>query len=135
MAAQQNKLTVEPVKELTIKPGGTAVETLRVVVEPSFHVNSDKPKDEFVIPLKLTWIRGPLETEYTHYPAAEEIKVGDQMLTVFTGAFNIETEFKAPESSTPGTSMMTGKLRYQACNNQMCFRPATLEIRLPVLFQ
>ena len=133
--AQQTKLTIGAVKEITIAPGGTATETLRVIVQPGFHVNSDKPKDEFVIPLKLTWGDGVLETKSIRYPAAEEIKVGTEVLTVFTGGFDVETEFKAPENAKPGPALMTGKLHYQACNDQMCFRPATISIRMPYVVQ
>lgn len=95
-------------------------------------MNSDKPNDEYLIPLKLTWTAGPLESKSISYPKAEEIKVGDQNLVVFTGRFGIETQFKVPDNAPAGTSTMTGKLRYQACNNEMCFRPASAEVKLPV---
>ncbi|MFL6354773.1 MAG: protein-disulfide reductase DsbD domain-containing protein [Bryobacteraceae bacterium] len=135
MLAQQNKLTVRPGERITAKPGTAVVETLKVVVQPGFHVNSDKPKDEFVIPLKLTWTDGPLEAKSTSYPSPEEIQVGGEKLTVFTGTFNIRTDFKVPEHAQLGTATMTGKLRYQACNNQMCFRPTTLDLRVPVVIE
>ena len=131
LLGQQSKLAIGPVKEITAKPGGTVVETLRLSVQPGFHVNSDKPKDEFLIPLKLTW-NGPLEAESIRYPAPEEVKVGSETVTVFTGTFEVQTQFKAPDKAAPGPATMTGKLRYQACNNQMCFRPATIDIRVPV---
>jgi DsbC/DsbD-like thiol-disulfide interchange protein len=118
-----------------VKRGTTVLETLKVVVQPGFHVNSDKPKDEFVIPLKLTWSDGPLETTSTSYPKPEEIQVGSERLTVFTGTFNIHTEFKAPEHAQAGTATMAGKLRYQACNDQMCLRPATVDVKVPVVLE
>ncbi len=118
-----------------MKRGGTVAETLKVAVLPGFHVNSDKPKDEFLIPLKLTWTDGPLEPKSVSYPKPEEIRVGKDMLVVFTGNFGIKTEFKAPERSTPGNATVTGKLRYQACNNEMCFRPASIEVRVPVVIE
>jgi thioredoxin:protein disulfide reductase len=135
LLAQQNKLTVRPPEPITVKRGATVVNTLKVVVQPGFHVNSDKPKEEFVIPLKLTWAEGPLEAMSTSYPKPEEIQVGNQKLTVFTGTFNIQTEFKAPEHVQSGTAGMMGKLRYQACNNQMCFRPSIIDVRLPVVIE
>lgn len=104
-------------------------------VLPGFHVNSDKPRDEFLIPLKLTWTGGPLEATAVSYPKPEEIKVGGQTLVVFTGSFVIRTDFKAPANASPGAIKVTGKLHYQACNSDMCFRPATLEIRLPVVVE
>ncbi len=108
------------------------MQSIKVVVLPGFHVNSDKPKDEFLIPLKLTWTNGPLEGKEITYPKPEEIQVGGQNLVVFTGSFPIETKFAAPANIAPGAASMTGKLRYQACNNQMCFRPATIEVHVPV---
>ncbi len=133
LCAQQNKLTVSPAAQITAKRGnGGLTQTLNVEVLPGFHVNSDKPKDEFLIPLKLTWQPGPLEAGTITYPKPEDIKVGHDMLSVFTGSFTIQTQFKVRDSATPGPAIMTGKLRYQACNNQMCFRPSSVDIRLPV---
>ena len=108
------------------------MQTLKVSVLPGLHVNSDKPKDEYLIPLKLTWSGGPLETKSVTYPKSEDIKVGGQDLAVFTGSFEIETEFKIPAKAPTGTATMAGKLRYQACNNEMCFRPASTEVKLPI---
>ncbi|HZQ55805.1 MAG TPA: protein-disulfide reductase DsbD domain-containing protein [Bryobacteraceae bacterium] len=131
-SAQQNKLAVSPVQPITVKRGATVAESLKVVVLSGFHVNSDKPRDEFLIPLKLTWTSGPLEVKSIRYPKPEDVKVGNQTLAVFTGTFEIQTEFAAPPQATPGSSTMAGKIRYQACNNIMCFRPATVDVRLPL---
>ena len=130
--AQQAKLIVSPADPVNIKPGTTEMATLKVTTLAGFHVNSDRPKDEFLIPLKLTWTNGPLEIKRVTYPKPEEIKVGRDILSVFTGTFNIATEFRAPKDASRGAAAMTGKLRYQACNNQMCFRPSTVDVRVPV---
>src|SRR5579884_2984279 len=63
LRAQQNKLVVSPAEQVTAKRGSTVVQHLQVTVLPGFHVNNDKPKDEFLIPLKLTWTDGPLEAK------------------------------------------------------------------------
>lgn len=108
---------------------------LRVEVQPGFHVNSNHPKDEFLIPLKLTWTSGPLEAQSVSYPKSEDIKVGNEMLSVFTGEFDLNTRFKAPAKLSPGKASMNGKLRYQACNTRMCFKPATVQVKLPVVIE
>lgn len=134
--AQQNKLTVSPATQITIKRGaGGVTQILNVNVLPGYHVNSDKPKDEFLIPLKLTWSSGPLDAGAIAYPKPEDIKVGNDMLSVFTGSFTIQTHFTVRESAASGPAVMTGRLRYQACNNQMCFRPSSIDVRLPVEIQ
>jgi DsbC/DsbD-like thiol-disulfide interchange protein len=106
-----------------------------VTVQPGSHVNSNKPKSEYLIPLKLEWESGPVKAESVSYPQPEEIKVGGETLSVFTGSFTISTQFKALEDVPAGAATISGKLRYQACNDQMCFRPSSLTVRLPVVVQ
>src|SRR5689334_20261929 len=59
--------TITPPETLAVKRGSMATQDLRVTLRPGFHVNSDKPKDEFLIPLKLTW-SGPLQVQKIIYP-------------------------------------------------------------------
>lgn len=73
-----------------------------------------------------------LEAKSISYPKPEEVKVGSDMLNVFTGKFDIQTQFKAVDNAARGNVTVTGKLRYQACNNEMCFRPASIDIAVPV---
>ncbi len=133
--AQEHRVSVLPPAKIVGHPGTMVTQQIRMSVQPGFHVNSDKPTDEYVIPLKLTWLSGPLTIESTTYPKPEEIKVGTETLTVFTGDFNIESRFAVPQRAHPGSSTMNGKLRYQACNNQMCLRPATVDVHVPVSIQ
>ncbi len=98
-------------------------------------MNTNQPRGEFLVPLRLTWDSGPLSVLSIEYPPGEELQVGPDKLLVLTGAFVIRTEFKATQSAIPGLAVLKGKLRYQACNEQMCFRPATADISLPVTIQ
>lgn len=134
MPAQQSpKLTVSPPGQLAVARGATATAAVNITTLPGFHVNSDKPRDEFLIPLKLTWAPGVLQPQTVTYPHAEDIQVGNDTLSVFTGTFAIKTEFKAPADARSGPAEMIGKLHYQACNNRQCFRPGTVDVRLPVV--
>lgn len=135
LLAQEHRVVVLPSSQVVAHPGTMVIQKTRVTVQSGFHVNSDKPADEYVIPLKLTWTSGPLTIESVKYPKPEQIKVGTENLTVFTGDFSIESRFSVPQHAHPASSAMIGKLRYQACNNQMCLRPATLDVRVPVSIQ
>jgi thiol:disulfide interchange protein DsbD len=108
---------------------------LAAVVLAGFHVNSDKPLDEFLIPLKLTWNSGPLEAKSVSYPKPEEMELNGQKMVVFTGTVPIETQFLVQKDAPKGAATVTGKLKYQACNNQMCFRPSTLDVHFPVVIE
>lgn len=110
-------------------------QTLQISLRPGFHVNSEKPRDEFLIPIKLTWTSGPLQVKQITYPKPEDVKVGNDTLSVFTGKFTIQTEFLAPQQAPAGIATMQGKLRYQACDNRSCKRPVTVAVQLPVSIQ
>ncbi len=120
---------------MAIKRGDTVTQTLQVTVQGGSHVNSNKPKGEYLIPLKLQWEPGPVKADSISYPQPEQIKVGDETLSVFTGSFVLSTQFKASQDAPAGAASINGKLHYQACNNQMCFRPSSLTVRLPVVVQ
>jgi len=129
---QQNKLRVIAPDLITIKRGATATAPLKVTISPGLHVNSNKPADAFLIPLSIEWTSGPLQARGETFPPPERIKVGNQELSVFTGTIQVNTQFKAPPGVAAGPATMIGKIHYQACNDQMCFRPGTVDVRVPV---
>jgi hypothetical protein len=137
LAQQTGKqvVSVETPQTLAAKRGATVTEELRIRIDPGFHVNSNQPKDEFLIPLKLTWTSGPFATKQVIYPKPEQVQVGSDQLSVFTGTFVVKSELAVSPQATAGLNMLMGKLHYQACDNQSCKRPATLDIKVPVSIQ
>jgi hypothetical protein len=128
----QNKgvLTVAPVDKLTIQRGATGEVKITAQLQPGFHVNSNTPSEEYLIPLKLTWAKDPLQAEQVIYPKpqSEKYDFSPTPLSVFSGTFDIVTRFKAPTEARNGPAIMNGKLRYQACNNKECLPPRTIDI-------
>lgn len=136
-AQSTNVLTLAPSEHVAIKRGGTADIKVKLQLRPGFHVNSDKPTDEYLIPLKLTWAKEPLQAEQVVYPKPQMEKYDFSLtpLSVFSGNFEIVTHFKAPSTAAPGPAMMNGKLRYQACNNKECLAPKNLDVAIAVDIQ
>lgn len=124
-------VTVAPLEKARVKRNTGFAATMSVQVKPGFHVNSNAPLDEYLIPLKLTWV-GPLEVEDVVFPKAEKIKssFSEKPLAVYTGSFDIVTKFKVPATAPDGPNLATGKLRYQACNDKECLRPQTVDVNL-----
>lgn len=132
--AQGNQyLTAEAPAKIVAKRGTSAEAKIAVSVQPGFHVNSNTPSDSYLIPLKLTWAPdGALEPGPVTFPKPqmEKYEFSEKPLSVFTGDFNLVARFKVPASAAQGPGIMLGKLRYQACNNNSCFPPKTVEVRL-----
>ena len=102
-----------------------------VVVKDGYHVNSNQPSEEYLIPLKLTWTQmGALEGGTVTYPkpALEKYEFSEQPLSVYTGSFDLVANFKVAPNAPAGPGAATGKLRYQACSNRACFPPKTVDI-------
>jgi thiol:disulfide interchange protein DsbD len=138
--AQTNVLSVAPPAKLTAKTGAVATATLTLHLLPGYHCNSDKPKDEYLIPLKLTWTAAenghvvPLEVAEVIYPKPqmEKFSFSPEPMPVFAGDFEVVTHFKVPAAAALGPMVIPGKLRYQACNDRMCLQPKTIDVSLPV---
>jgi len=103
-------------------------------MNPGYHVNSNTPSDEFLIPLRLTWEAGPIEVKEVVFPKPqlESYAFTEKKLSVYTGAFEITTRFAVPAAAPAGSRTLTGKLRYQACTERLCLAPKTLTVELPV---
>jgi thiol:disulfide interchange protein DsbD len=102
-----------------------------LTVAPGFHVNSDKPNDDYLIPLKLTWkSTGALEGGQVTYPkpSLEKYEFSEKPLSVFTGKIELSADFKVAANAAAGPGMAVGLVRYQACNDRTCFPPKTIEI-------
>jgi thiol:disulfide interchange protein DsbD len=132
--AQTNPLSVDPPPKLSIRRGEAIEFRLPVKMAAGYHVNSNTPAEEYLIPLRLSWDAPPLKVESVRFPkpVLEKYAFAEKPLSVFTSDFTIETKFLAPASAAPGLAMAVGKLRYQACTDKLCLPPKTIEIRLPV---
>ena len=136
--AQTGLLTVADPPKMAVKRTGEATQVLHVSLKPGYHTNSSKPNEDYLIPLKLTWQSGgPLEVLEVVYPPGKLVKYdfSEKPLSVLGGEFEISTKFKRAANPALGPGFLTGKLRYQACNEKMCFPPKTVEIKLPLLVE
>jgi hypothetical protein len=122
------------VARVSVARGQTAKQTLTLYVRAGFHVNSNKPNDDYLIPLTLTWEKGVVEAGAVEFPAPqlEKSSFSDRPLSVYSGTFRLVTPFRAPVDAAAGPGTVMGKLHYQACNDHECLRPQTIEVRVPV---
>jgi suppressor for copper-sensitivity B len=104
-----------------------------VTIDPEWHVNSNKPTFDYLIPtvLKLELPEGWTQ-EKIHYPPAEmkRFAFADQPLAVYDGDVVIVADLKVPAGAAAGTYPVRGSLGYQACNDSTCLRPVTREAEI-----
>src|SRR5215469_8384960 len=125
-----------PVPLVTAPRAAQTMVALDFRVSPGFHINSNAPKDEFLIP---TALKMDLPTDIVlgkiEYPNGQDLAfpfMPDTKLNVYSGDFTINLMVHPLASVVPGKYAMRGILRYQACDNAQCFPPKTLPINFDV---
>lgn len=126
--------SVLPVGPISVEPGQTFEITLPVQLRPGYHMNSDEPNEEYLIPTKLEWTSPGFAVESVAYPEAEEVTYtfSEKPLSVFSGKILIRSKIRAPKSLPAGTRELTGKFRYQACTEKACLAPRTVDVTVKV---
>ncbi|HEY4639835.1 MAG TPA: cytochrome c biogenesis protein CcdA, partial [Thermoanaerobaculia bacterium] len=95
-------------------------------IESGWHINSNKPLDDFVIPTKLSFDGTELvSAEYPPHTVRSFTFSGGQKLAVFEGTIQIPFTAKLQSGDT-----IKGKLQYQACNDTVCLPPRDAELTI-----
>jgi thiol:disulfide interchange protein len=124
-----------PLVESAARVGGTARAVLQVRLPPQLHVQSNAPRDPALIPTELTFNppAGVRATEVVFPKPTDFQQAGLPLpLAVFEHEFAIGVQFAVAEGTGPGIIEIPGRLRYQACDDKVCFPPQTGEVRWTV---
>jgi Disulphide bond corrector protein DsbC len=129
-------VTMAPVPLVTATRTVQTKVDLNFRVVSGFHINSNTPKSEFLIP---TALKMDLPTDIVlgkiEYPPGQDVRFPfspDEALSVYSGDFTISLAVHPLKSVVPGKYVMHGVLRYQACDNAQCFPPKTLPVSFDV---
>lgn len=126
--ATRPRATVQPaIAEVTLAPGATTDLVLSVSMPPEVHVQAHQPKDPLLIPTVLT-VEAPagVRVEAIAYPSPTEFTQATrpEPLLVLGPRFDIRVRLTVAEDAADGIRSVPVVLRYQACNETVCFPPS-----------
>ena len=124
-----------PLVESEARPGGTVRAALIVRLPEQLHVQSDAPRDPSLIPTVLTFepATGVRATEIVFPTPTDFEQAGQpQPLAVFEHEFAIGVQFEIADATSAGTVTVPGRLRYQACDDKLCYPPVTDSVQWTV---
>jgi uncharacterized protein len=99
-------------------------------MKPGYHVASNVAPN---YPLKVTLLENPAaELKDIGYPSPKSHQLAGETLSVFDGDFHLKLTLKVSPNAPIGRTMMTSKVRYQACDDRICLRPDTIELKVPL---
>jgi thioredoxin:protein disulfide reductase len=124
--------TITPfVEAVEVRPGTSTRVALRVSLPEGLHVQSDRPRDSSLIPTVLT-VEPPqgVRVEQLVYPHPTDFaqQGQEQPLAVFEREFVLGAELAIGPDLPAGDLVIPARLRYQACDDKVCFRPITATI-------
>jgi len=127
--ARRQKAEITPMVESSSAHAGTSLRlALKVVLPEGLHTQSNMPGDPSLIPTALT-IDAPagVRIDEIVFPRATELKQAglDQPLSVFEREFAIGVQATLASSVAVGELSIPAHLRYQACDVNLCYPPAT----------
>ena len=133
-AAQPGRISIEiaTVAEADVAHAGiTHLVALDARLRPGgsgLHVNSNEPLEDFLIPTVLT-VEPPagitVEALAWPEPVMLEQQGADKPLAVYEETFAIGVALAIDPEVAPGDYDVPASLRYQACDERMCYIPAT----------
>ena len=129
-------VTMAPVSKVQVKAGNTANVELDFRIGSEFHINSNHPKSDLLIPtaLKLN-ATDPVSVAALKYPAGQDLSfpfAPTEKLSVYSGDFTITVVVKAPAKASSGNYPVTGELRFQACDRSACYPPRSIPVKFEV---
>lgn len=129
-------VTMAPVDPVSVTRGEGGPVTLHFRVGSGFHINSNSPKSEFLIPTALK-MNAPTDIAITKvsYPDGKDMTfpfAPDEPLSVYTGDFAVSMTIRPLHTVQPGKYAIHGDLKYQACDNAACYPPKHLPVDFEV---
>lgn len=115
---------------------GRAAQAVVVMDIPSgFHVHSNRPLEKFLIATQLQ-IETPngVRVGPVIYPRAilRSLKFSKNKVAVFEGRAMMRFNVTVPAAFGSDSTQLKARLRYQSCNDELCFAPQTREVTINI---
>ncbi|MBN1999534.1 thioredoxin family protein [candidate division KSB1 bacterium] len=137
--SQPQILTITPYLPFDgINPGQEFKIALEVNIDQEFHINSDKPNMEFMIPTVLKFEQKSgfsFSPPVFPKPQMAKFSFSEEKLSVFKDKFFVFVPVSSSPHLEPGEEKISGTLSFQGCTDNMCFAPQdkSFEILFEVL--
>jgi len=115
--------------------GGSAEAVVRVTIQSGYHINANPPTYPYLKATALEIASGDgVSVAFVTYPkaVAKKFAFAEKPLAVYEGETELRATLKADKATKIGERSIPAHLRIQACDDQVCYPPGTLELAIPV---
>jgi hypothetical protein len=116
----------------TVARGSSTRGTVVMSIPGGLHVNSNRPNSEYLIPTTVRLTTVGARVSGVTYPRGKNRKFqfSENVLSVYEGRVSFPFRLTVPANFKGNTVRVRAVVRYQACNDEVCFPPKTQEITL-----
>ena len=132
---RSEKVVQATAERVDMPAGGSAELTVRVAIDEGYHVNANPPSYSYLIATELAVPNANgLSSGKVSYPTAlkKKFEFAENDLAVYEGQVELKTMLKADTSASKGEHTIPATLRVQACDNQVCYPPGTINLQISV---
>ena len=111
--------------------GSSAELAIPISIQPGYHVNANPATFDYLIATEVTVDKSDgITFGNPIYPASEKRKFqfAEQPLAVYEGYIQIKLPLQAAPNVAKGNRSLAVHLRVQACDEEKCFPPDTLQV-------
>jgi len=116
-----------------VKRGRSVQGTITMDIPAGYHVNSNRPLEKFLVATQLQIdASNSIRVGPVIYPRAvlRMFKFSKSRVSVYEGRASMRFNVSVPASAAIGSAQLKARLRYQSCNDEVCFPPRTQEVSL-----
>jgi len=137
------KITSESVVKVAVQgaeipAGGSADAIVRVTVQSGYHINSNPPTYPYLKATELEMTDTneiSLNSVFYPKPLIKTFAFADKPLHVYEGETPLTVALEAAKTAKKGQQSIPAKLRIQACDDQVCYPPGSIDVVIPVLIK
>jgi hypothetical protein len=121
-----------------IPAGGIADTIVRVSIQSGYHINSNPPTYPYLKATELEMADTDeisLDSVLYPKPLVKTFAFAEKPLHVYEGEIPLTVALEAAKTAKKGQQSIPAKLRIQACDDQVCYPPGSIDVVIPVLIK
>ncbi len=126
------------VQGIEVPAGGIADAIVRVTIQSGYHINSNPPTYPYLKATELDVADTDeisLNSIFYPKPLVKKFAFADKPLHVYEGETPLTVALEAAPTAQKGQQSIPAKLRIQACDDQVCYPPGSIDVVIPVLIK
>ena len=122
-------------QNVELKAGNTGEASVKLTIASGYHINANPPSFSYLKATELTVEpKAGITSGKPVYPSSvtRKFAFSKDPLAVYEGETVIKLPLSAEANAQKGAQTLTARLRIQACDEEACYPPRTIETSIPL---